>query len=126
MKHIVFILLFFSLLFVSGGCNNSNSSLDDVGDALSHAEKTMRDKGLITASSFQPNEYAKFRIMAGNNTSKEEAKQLVEDFIRTFESRLIDKEKFYKTHEIIFDIKSDKDGKILFSGKKDQEIWWQF
>jgi len=102
--------------------------LSVVGDALGHAEKTMRDKGFITASSFQPDEYAKFRIMVGINTSKEEAKELVENFIRAFESRLMDNEKFYKTHEIIFDIKSDQDGKILFSGKKDQdqEIWWQF
>ncbi|ULL14759.1 hypothetical protein DVH26_10040 [Paenibacillus sp. H1-7] len=87
----------------------------------------MSDKGVITVSSFHPNEYARFRIMASNNTSKEEAKKLVEDFIRAFEGRVINKEKFYKTHEIMFDIKSDEDGRILFRGKKEnQEIWWQF
>ncbi|WP_135556591.1 hypothetical protein [Paenibacillus cymbidii] len=128
MKHIVLIFLFISMLCVTGGCKNADPSLSVVGDALGHAEKTMRDKGFITASSFQPEEYAKFRIMAGNHTSKEEAKELVENFLRAFESRLEDIEKFYQTHEIIFDIKSDQDGEILFSGKKDhdQKIWWQF
>jgi hypothetical protein len=128
MKHIVFICVIISALFATGGCNNSKSSLKDVGDALGYAEKAMRDKGLITASSFQPDEFAKIRVMAGNDTSKEEAKQLVEDFVRAFESRLLDEEKFYKNHELLFDIKSDQDGRILFSGKKDhnQEIWWQF
>jgi len=128
MKHIVFIFLFVSMLCVTGGCKNADSSMSVVGDALGHAEKTMRNKGFITASSFQPDKYAKFRIMAGNDTSKEEAKELVENFIRAFESQLMDIGKFYQVHDVLFDIKSDQDGEILFSGKKDhdQEIWWQF
>lgn len=126
MKYIVFNLMIVSLLLVSAGCNNSNSTMDNVGDALVYAEKMMRNNDIITASSYHPNEYAKFRIMAGNNTSKDEAKQLVEDFIRSFENQLKDKGRFYKTHEIIFDIKSNEDGRILYSGKKDEEIWWQF
>ncbi|WP_256762153.1 hypothetical protein [Cohnella sp. WQ 127256] len=126
MKYTIFNLLIISLFLFSSGCNNSNTTIDDAGEALGYAEKVMRDKNITTASSYQPNGYAKFRIMADENTSKEEAKQLVEEFIQSFENQLTDKEKFYKTHEMIFDIKSSKDGKILYSGKKDKEIWWQF
>ncbi|WP_373233085.1 hypothetical protein [Cohnella sp.] len=126
MKYIVLNLLIISIFLCSFGCTNSNITIDEAGDALGYAEKVMRDKDIITASSYQPNEYAKFRIMAGSNTSKEKAKQLVEEFIQSFENQLKDKEKFYKTHEIIFDIKSSEDGRILYSGKKDKEIWWQF
>lgn len=126
MKNIVLNLFIILLFLFSTGCNNSNTTIDDAGDALVYAEKVMRDKDIITASSYQPNEYAKFRIMAGNNISKEKAKQLVEEFIQSFENQLTDKEKFYKTHEIIFDIKSSEEGKILYRGKKDKEIWWQF
>jgi hypothetical protein len=126
MKYFVFNLLIISIILFSSGCNNSNITIDNVGDALGYAEKVMREKDIVTASSYQPNEYAKFRIMADNSTSKEKAKQLVEDFIQSFETQLTDKEKFYKTNEIIFDIKSSEDGRILYSGKKDKEIWWQF
>ncbi|XID95007.1 hypothetical protein ACF3MZ_11045 [Paenibacillaceae bacterium WGS1546] len=126
MKYIVLNLLIISLFVFSSGCSNSNITINNAADALGYAEKVMRDKDIITASSYQPNEYAKFRIMAASNTSKEKAKQLVEEFIQSFENQLTDKEKFYKTHEIIFDIKSSEDGRILYSGKKDNEIWWQF
>lgn len=69
----------------------------------------------------------KFRIMANNDSTKEKAEQWVEDFINDFEGQLNDIDKLYKTHIIIFDIKSNQDGSILYSGKKDKEgVWWQF
>jgi len=68
------------------------------------------------------------RITANDDDStKENAKQWVEGFIRDFEGQLNNIDKFYKAHIIIFDIKSEKNGSILYSGKKDKEgIWWQF
>lgn len=126
MKQILLItLLFFSL--ITSGCNSQNDySADEIVDALVYAEKTFREEENVTASSFN-NEYAKFRIMADNDTTNELAEQLVKKFINNFESMLTDKDGFYLSHTIIFDIKSNEDGEILYKGKKDEsnnEIWW--
>ncbi|WP_438350664.1 hypothetical protein ACP8HI_08490 [Paenibacillus sp. FA6] len=123
------ILLICILTVVLTSCSYNDIDYDEVTKAELYAEKLMVKKGVTAVSSSQSNEYIKFRIMTKDTMNNEEAKKIVGEFIDSFESQIKNKEKFRKIYDITFDIKSEKNGNILFNGKRDKgkgELWWQF
>jgi hypothetical protein len=117
------------LLIVLTSCTETKLNFDEIVKSLALAEKEFNNKGYITATASQQNEYVKFQIMVKDRTTNENAKELAEEFINTIENQIKDKELFKKSYLITFDFKSEKDGNILFNGKRDKgtkDIWWQF
>ena len=117
------------LLIVLTSCSENKLNFDDVVKSQVLAEKEFNNKGYITATASQQNENVKFRIMVKDSINNEKAKELAKEFINIMENQIKDKELFKKSYLITFDFKSEKDGNILFKGKRDkgtEDIWWQF
>jgi hypothetical protein len=123
------VVLIILLLIILSSCNKNNVDPNEVIKSLVLAEKHLNNKGFVTASSSESNKYIKFRIMVKDRITNEEAKKVIGEFIGTMESNIKDKELFKDTYYMTFDIKSEKDGNVLFNGKRDKgniDIWWQF
>jgi hypothetical protein len=123
------VVLIILLLIILSSCNKNNVDPNEVIKSLVLAEKHLNNKGFVTASSSESNKYIKFRIMVKDRITNEEAKKVIGEFIGTMESNIKDKELFKNTYYMTFDIKSEKDGNVLFNGKRDKgniDIWWQF
>jgi hypothetical protein len=123
------VVLIILILLVLSSCTKNNVDPNEVIKSLVLAEKHLNNMGFITASSSESNKFIKFRIMVKDKITNEDAKKLIGEFIGTMESNIKDKELFKDTYYMIFDIKSEKDGNILFNGKRDKgniDIWWQF
>jgi hypothetical protein len=123
------VILIILLLIILSSCNKNNVDPNEVIKSLVLAEKHLNNKGFVTASSSESNKYIKFRIMVKDRITNEEAKKVIGEFIGTMESNIKDKELFKDTYYMTFDIKSEKDGNVLFNGKRDKgniDIWWQF
>ncbi|MNL08545.1 hypothetical protein D3C87_1292720 [compost metagenome] len=70
-----------------------------------------------------------FRIMVEDRITNEQAKELVFEFYNEIEKGISEIQLFRETYQIKFDIKSGKDGEILYSGQRNKgedQIWWQF
>lgn len=118
-----------TLLIFLTSCDVNKLNFDEVVKSQIHAEEEFKRKGYITATSSEQNEYVKFRIMVKDRITNENAKELVEEFIKIMENQIEDKDLFNKSYQLTFDLKSEKDGNILFNGKRDKgtkDIWWQF
>lgn len=123
------IIVITALVIFLTSCSTHELNYDDVAESIGYAEQKFRSKGVVALTSSERNEQVKFRIMVKDKISNEKAKELVEEYINSIESRINDKELFNKSYLITFDIKSEKDGNILVNGKREkgtQDIWWQF
>lgn len=107
------VVIFLLLLLTS--CTPPSKSIDihEISKAQGYVEKEMREKGITTVASAQLNEYIKFRIMDKDRITNEEAKQLIGDYITLLNGQMDDKAQFNKDYIILFDIKSERDGRIL-------------
>lgn len=127
MRSLVLLILV-SLTLV--GCNESKPDFDELTKALVNAEKTMNEKDqVITTATSSQDDIINIRIMVEDRITNEQAKNLVNDFFNEIEKKIKDLDQFNKYFSIKFDIKSQKDGEILYQGKKDkneEQIWWQF
>ncbi|OME77200.1 hypothetical protein BK120_27115 [Paenibacillus sp. FSL A5-0031] len=127
MRHFILLLL---LTLVLVGCNEAKPDFDNVSESLVNAERVMNDKDLvITTATSSQSKIINFRILIKDRINNEQAKGLVNDFFNEIDKNITDLELFKKTYSIKFDIKSQKDGQILYQGKREKEedqIWWQF
>jgi 8-oxo-dGTP pyrophosphatase MutT (NUDIX family) len=124
-------LIIFCLIFFISSCSNRNDDVDfnEIVKAQGYAEQKMREKGVVTATSSQSNDYVKFRLMTPDSLTNDEAKELVQEFITLLEEPIKSKDSFNQEYYLLFDIKSEKDGRILYNGKRDKgntDLWWQF
>lgn len=123
------VFLIVALCFLLSSCNERTLDFDDVVHSQVYTEEAFKLKGFVTATSSKQDDVVKFRIMVKDHVTKEDAKALVQDFIDTMETQIHDKELFIKSYRLTFDLKSEKDGEILFQGKRDKgtrDLWWQF
>ncbi|WMT39686.1 hypothetical protein RE628_20110 [Paenibacillus sp. D2_2] len=123
----IFMIIVLAIILTS--CSQHEMSFDDVVKSQAHAKEAFKRKGYITATASKQNELVKFRIMVIDKITNDNARELAEEFINLMETQIKDKELFNKRYQITFDIKSEKDGNILFNGKRDKgttDIWWQF
>lgn len=126
MKQIIVSIIIFLLLV---GCNDRRLDFEEVSDAMGHAEKYMNDNELVTtsASSVLNNQFINFRLVVKDRITNEQAKLLIEELVNDIESNLSDTKIFRNKYDFKFDIKSEKDGEILYKGRLDQDqVWWQF
>ncbi|OIA98737.1 hypothetical protein AK95_16390 [Paenibacillus sp. LC231] len=131
MKYLIVLIILFSL--ITAGCNNNNEiDFNQLVDSLVKAEKTMNSKELVTTtatSSSSSDGIINFRIMVEDRLTNEQAKELVFDFYDEIERGITDLNLFRKSYQINFDIKSEKDGEIIYKGQRnegEEQIWWQF
>lgn len=130
MKYVIVFILLFSLIT---GCNyNKEIDFDQLVDSLIKAEKTMNSEELVittATSSSSSDGMINFRILVEDRITNEEAKELVFDFYDEIERGITDLSLFRKSYQINFDIKSEKDGEIIYKGQRnkgEEQIWWQF
>ncbi|MFD1135985.1 hypothetical protein [Paenibacillus urinalis] len=131
MRYLRVSIILFSL--ITAGCNNNNEiDFNELVDSLVKAEDSMDSKELVTTtvtSSSSSDGIINFRIMVEDRLTNEQAKKLVFDFYDEIERGIKDLNLFRKSYQINFDIKSEKDGEILYKGQRnkgEEQIWWQF
>lgn len=131
MRYLIVLIILFSL--VTAGCNKDKEiDFNQLVDSLVKAEKIMNNKELVTTtatSSSSSDGMINFRIMVEDRLTNEQAKELVFDFYDEIERGITDLNLFRKSYQINFDIKSEKDGEIIYKGqrnKDEEQIWWQF
>ncbi|MGG3280138.1 hypothetical protein [Paenibacillus solani] len=131
MKYLIVLIILFSL--ITAGCNNNNEiDFNQLVDSLVKAEKSMNSKELVittATSSSSSDGIINFRVMVEDRLTNEQAKELVFDFYDEIERGITDLNLFRKSYQINFDIKSEKDGEIVYKGQRnkgEEQIWWQF
>lgn len=123
----IFLLLFCSI--ITTGCTQPKIDVDELSAACVKAENTMNEKDLVITTATSSNiETINFRILVEDRLTNEQAKTLVTEFFEEIENGIQDKNLFRKSYLVKFDIKSQKDGEILYKGQRnkgDETIWWQ-
>ncbi|GAA0831204.1 hypothetical protein GCM10008915_10840 [Bifidobacterium pullorum subsp. gallinarum] len=118
MRYLIVSIILFSLITV--GCNNNNEiDFNQLVDSLVKAEKTMNSKELVTTtatSSSSSDGMINIRIMVEDKVTNEQAKELVFDFFDEIERGITDLNLFRRSYQINFDIKSEKDGDLIYKG----------
>lgn len=82
------------------------------------------------AHAFDGRDAIKFRIMAAENLSNKQAKELMMKFMAAVSNHSTqDSDTFWTRYDLEFDIKSQENGEILFHGRKFKEydeLFWIF
>ncbi|MFC5528062.1 hypothetical protein [Cohnella yongneupensis] len=131
MRYLTALIILVTL--ITTGCNKKDEiDFNQLVDSLGKAEKTMNSKELVTTTASSSNStdgIINFRIMVEDRLTNEQAKGLVFDFYNEIEKGISDINLFRQSYQINFDIKSEKDGEIIYKGQRnkgEEQIWWQF
>ncbi|MDP5273954.1 hypothetical protein [Chengkuizengella axinellae] len=116
MRRFIFLVLsVFSIGIILVVGNSQEKISINIGEASKYAERTINETGKVTALAFDGDRSVSFRVMVEDNVTKEEAENVVSEFLELATSHFSEN---WDYANLSFDFKKWSDGSIAYKGYK--------